>query len=116
MICELWSVSSKLDIPEITPDVRKTCGIGWGRTQVCPSKGQAMPWCLVTVLWCPLGAAADQRCAGWQVGVWRRGECVGGPGALRQVTRVVEVEETTISSPAGRGHLLFCFLVFVFFS
>lgn len=27
---------------------------------------------------CPLGTAALQLCAGWQVGVWRREEHVGG--------------------------------------
>lgn len=55
----------------------------------------------------PLGAAALQLCAGWQVGVWRIGEHVGAPGALEQVTLVVEIEEITISLPAVRRLLNF---------
>lgn len=63
---------------------------------------------------CPLATAALQLYAGWQVGVWRREECVGGPGALEQVTLVVEMEEITIFSPAGRRTLNFLYFLYFF--
>lgn len=74
VIPELWSVSSKLDIPEITWDVRKISGMGWGRMQVCPSKGQGVPWCLVCCM--SLGCSCTPavcRVAGR--GVEERGAC-----------------------------------------
>lgn len=74
VIPELWFVSSKLNIPKITQDVRKICGMGWGRMQVCPSKGQGVPWCLVcSVSLGSSGTPAVCRVAGGSVE--ERGAC-----------------------------------------
>lgn len=66
---------------------------------------------------CCLAAAVLQLCAGWQVGVWRRGEHVPRYctwEACPQVILVIEMEEIIISSPTGRRALNFLYFLYFF--
>lgn len=112
VIPELWSVSSKVDIPEITRNGRKICGMGgWGRMEQCPSRAQGVLWCLVCCrsLGCSCTPAVCRVAGG---SVEERGVCLGGPGALEQGT-LVEIEEITIFLQLAEGLLIFC-ISFIF--
>lgn len=64
MTPELWSLSCKRNVSEITLNVIRICVKGWGRTQTCPQQrsGCAMVFCELDV--CPLGPAAAGDAAG----------------------------------------------------